>query len=158
MSGKAILYKTERLSVRRFAESDLIELYDLLSDPRVMEYLEPPYTYEQSKEFLRKAGLVEPPLVYAVEEKAGRFVGYVIYHSYDANSVELGWVLAPAEWGKGYAVELTGLMLEQAVGKYAYAVIECVPEQTVTKRIALKCGFQYIGTTGGLEVYQREVR
>ena len=49
MSGKAILYKTERLSVRRFAESDLIELYDLLSDPRVMEYLQPTNTYEQSK-------------------------------------------------------------------------------------------------------------
>lgn len=34
------------------------------------------------------------------------------------------------------------------------AVIECVPEQTVTRHIAEKKGFAYVGRSGGLEVYR----
>ena len=35
------------------------------------------------------------------------FIGYVIYHTYDETSMELGWVLDRKEWGKGYASAIT---------------------------------------------------
>lgn len=54
----------------------------MLSDPKVMAFLEPPYSKEQTEQFLIKAGLTEKPLIYAVE-KDGCFTGYVIYHDYD---------------------------------------------------------------------------
>ena len=38
----------------------------------------------------------------------GEFLGYAIYHDYDEYSRELGWVLKPAFWHKGYADEMTG--------------------------------------------------
>lgn len=69
--------------------SDADALYRLLSDPEVMRYLEPLYDRAQTEAFLHRAGLSEPPLVYAAEGN-GRFIGYVIYHPYDEESIEIG--------------------------------------------------------------------
>ena len=71
------------ITIRRMRSGDADELYRLLSDPVVMRYLEPPYDRVQTEAFLHDAGLSEPPLVYAVQEDE-RFIGYVIYHEYDA--------------------------------------------------------------------------
>jgi len=116
------------LTIRRLRPSDAEALYRILSDRQVMRYLEPPYDRLQTEQFLREAGLAEPPLVYGTEED-GRLLGYVIYHAYDR------------------LVELA-----HRAGKTA--VIECVPEQTVTRHIAEKKGFAYVGRTDGLEVYR----
>ena len=62
--------------------SDLEPLYKLLSNSKVMQYLEAPYTKEQTEQFLFRSGLSETPLIYAVE-KDNDFIGYVIYHDYD---------------------------------------------------------------------------
>ena len=72
--------------IRRMKSSDADALYRLLSDPEVMRYLEPLYDRAQTEAFLHRAGLSEPPLVYAAEGN-GRFIGYVIYHPYDEESV-----------------------------------------------------------------------
>ena len=124
---------------RRMAEA----LYRILSDRQVMRYLEPPYDRLQTEQFLREAGLAEPPLVYGTEED-GRLLGYVIYHAYDPDSMELGWVLSPDCWGKGYASRLTDRLVELAHRAGKTAVIECVPEQTVTRHIAEKKGLSLI--------------
>ena len=79
------------LTIRRLRPSDAEALYRILSDRQVMRYLEPPYDRLQTEQFLREAGLAEPPLVYGTEED-GRLLGYVIYHAYDPDSMELGWV------------------------------------------------------------------
>ena len=104
------------ITIRRMRPDDVDALYRLLSDPAVMRYLEPPYDRAQVEVFLHTAGLAEPPLVYAVEEN-GAFLGYVIYHAYDAESVEIGWVLFPESWGRGYASALTDLLIGRASKK-----------------------------------------
>ena len=86
------------ITIRRMQSGDADELYRLLSDPVVMRYLELPYDRARTEVFLRRAGLAAQPLVYAVEE-GGSFIGYVIYHAYDGNSMEIGWVLLPEYWG-----------------------------------------------------------
>lgn len=149
-----ILCKTKNLSVRRMLPGDVDDLYGLLSDERVMKYLEPPYSREAAKTFLEKVGLSDPPLIYAVCDHSERFVGYVIFHCYDEHGMEIGWVLSPAEWHKGYASELTAALLKTAKSEYEYAIIECSPEQEATKRIAAKSGFTYCGMSDGCEVYK----
>ncbi len=141
------------LTIRRLRPADAEALYRILSDRQVMRYLEPPYDRLQTEQFLREAGLAEPPLVYGTEE-GGRLLGYVIYHAYDPDSMELGWVLSPDCWGKGYASRLTDRLVELAHRAGKTVVIECVPEQTVTRHIAEKKGFAYVGRTDGLEVYR----
>ena len=137
------------ITIRKMRPGDADALYRLLSDPAVMRYLEPPFDRAQTEDFLRRAGLAEPPLVYAAEEN-GDFIGYVIYHAYDEQSVEIGWVLLPEYWGRGYASALTG----RARQEQKSVVIECAPAQAATKRIAVKKGFRACGNCDGLAVYR----
>ena len=141
------------ITIRRMQSSDADALYRLLSDPMVMRYLEPPYDRAQTEVFLRRAGLAEPPLVYAVQEDE-HFIGYVIYHDYDKDSVEIGWVLFPEYWGRGYASELTDRLISWARKERKSIVIECVPEQVATVHLAAQKGFRMEGITDGLAVYR----
>lgn len=139
--------------IRLMTKDDLDPLYHLLSDSRVMRFLEPPYTKEKTEEFLMHAGLSDPPLIYAVALD-DQFIGYVICHDYDEDSMEIGWVLHPDHWGKGYATQLTECMKEKAFSSGKQVVIECSPDQEVTKHIASKTGFAYEGFIDGLDVFR----
>lgn len=142
-----------KMHIRCFEEKDLLPLFELLSDEEVMRYIEPPYTMEQTKAFLEKAGLSEPPLIHAVEDENGIFAGYVIYHDYEEGSIEIGWILKRAFWGKGCAEALTRKLIGRAASEGKSVVIECAPEQQVTAHIAEKFGFTYAGRRDGLDVY-----
>ena len=141
------------ITIRKMRPGDADALYRLLSDPAVMRYLEPPFDRAQTEDFLRRAGLAEPPLVYAAEEN-GDFIGYVIDHAYDEQSVEIGWVLLPEYWGRGYASALTERLIDRARQEQKSVVIECAPAQEATKRIAVKKGFRACGNCDGLAVYR----
>lgn len=141
--------------IRRMKKSDLMPLYRLLSDEKVMEHIEPVFDLEKTAAFLEHAGLCTEPLVWAVEDD-GAFIGYVIYHDYDETSREIGWVLYPEHWGKGCATELTKELMQRAFAEGKDAVIECAPAQEVTKHIALKLGFKYIGQRDSCEVFRTE--
>ncbi len=84
----------------------------------------------------------------------GAFIGYVIYHAFDEDSVEIGWVLAREYWGMGYASALTKRMINQARSEGKSVVIECDPGQEITKRIALRHGFVLSGTGDGPDIYR----
>ena len=142
------------MKIRKFIESDYQDLYDTLSDPEVMIYIEPPYSAEQTKKFLFDYGICDDPFVFAAENDDGKYLGYVIYHDYDDQSMEIGWLLKRSEWGKGYAKELTKMMIEQAKREGKAVVIECDPEQQITKHIAASFGFEYQGEEDDCSVYR----
>ena len=141
------------ITIRKMRPGDADALYRLLSDPEVMRYLEPPFDRAQTEAFLRRAGLAEPPLIYAAEGN-GVFIGYVIYHAYDTDSVEIGSVLLPEYWGRGYASALTDRLIDRARQEQKSVVIECAPAQEATRRIAIKKGFCACGSCDGLAVYR----
>ncbi|MDO5137636.1 MAG: GNAT family N-acetyltransferase [Oscillospiraceae bacterium] len=141
------------LSIRKMNKGDLEPLYRLLSDSKVMQYLEPPFSPEKTGQFLRSAGLSESPLIYAAD-KDGEFIGYVIFHRYDDRSDEIGWVLYPEQWGKGYASQLTEQLVSRSFSSGRDLVIECSPDQEVSRHIADKYGFEYEGVSDGLCVYR----
>ncbi len=132
---------------------DIEPLFKLISNAQVMKYIEVPYSREKAEEFLSSAGLCEPPLIYAVEDKDS-FIGYVIYHDYDKDSVEIGWLLYPEYWNQGYASELTKMLIEKAFTAKKDAVIECSPKQKTCKHIANKFGFHYEGSVDDLDVFR----
>ena len=140
------------IAIRKMKESDFDSLHTLLSDAEVMKYLEPPFTEEQTGKFLAQA-LSETPRVLAAEHD-GRFIGYVIYGPYEEDTMELGWVLQPEYWNRGYASALTEMLMEKAAAEGRKPVIECDPGQAVTRHIAEKYGFRYIEARGDLEVYR----
>ncbi len=100
---------------------------------------------EKTLEFIKSAGLCEPPLVLAVEwRETGRVIGHAVFHPHSEFFYEIGWILHRDYWGKGIATELTA----------AGCVIESDPRQTASRRVALKNGFTYDGKSGGLDVYR----
>lgn len=151
-------WDTGRLTVRPFLPSDAPALFESLSDPRVMEYIEPPLTLEATERFLETCGLGPAPLVYAVEEKGGGVVGHLIFHPYEGTAWELGWVLRRDRWGRGYARELTRAAIEYARAQGISALIlECVPEQAATRRIARAFGFSQTEGADGLLAFRLEL-
>ena len=129
------------IRIRKMAENDLNDLYDLLSDEKVMRYIEVPYSREKTERFLCSAGLADDPLIYAAKAD-GDFIGYCVFHPFDDTSMEIGWILKRSAWGKGYACRLTELMLKMCRDLNEDVVIECDPEQETTRHIAEKYGFK----------------
>lgn len=146
----------DKLKIRKMDIRDTDALYALLSNVKVMEYLEPPFSREQTVQFLQEHGLSDSPRIFSVDNEEGHFIGYVIFHRFDESSVEIGWVLTPEVWGKGYAEQLTVELVKKAQECEKDAVIECSPDQKVSKKIAVKCGFDYQGQIDGLDLYRRD--
>lgn len=144
-----------KLKIRKFKEDDLIPLHELLCDDEVMRYIkEEPFSFEKTKSFLESAGFSELPLIYAVEDDNNDFIGYVIYHDYEENSKEIGWVLKKQFWRKGYANELTNQLIKMAQHDKKSVIIECSPNQKISRHIAEKNGFTYFGERDGCVVYK----
>ena len=141
------------LIIRKFSINDFDLLYLLLSDEDVMRYIEPVFTKEKTEQFLTSAGLSENPLIYAVDND-GRFIGYVIFHPFDEDSIEIGWVLHKKFWGKGYAQKLTEMLIDKAFELKKDVIVECSTEQEATKHIAQKYGFLLTESVDGLYVYK----
>ena len=68
---------------------------------------------KKTANFLNSVALIDPPLIYAVEDFNQKFIGYVIFHEYDNDSFEFGWILNKIYWGKGYANELTKAFIKR---------------------------------------------
>lgn len=148
-----MLKETKRLLIRPFREEDAEAWQPILSDPEVMRYLEAPFSLEQTRRFIREFGLCTPPLVWALMGKAsGCPVGHLIWHPFGDGTMELGWVLGREHWGQGLATELAEALLGEA---QTDAVIECLPEQAATRRIAEKLGFSCVGEKDGLLVWRK---
>ena len=153
--------ETERLLIRPFVPEDAAELFQVLSDPEVMRFLEPPFNWEQTEAFLQEAGFASPPLIYALERKdSGRLAGSCIFHPYDGpEEYELGWVLRRDCWGQGFAGEVTKALAARA-GRMGLEslVIEFCLEQGASRKLAEKFGFRPAGTRDGLEVYRYSLK
>lgn len=148
---------TERLKIRKFTNNDLTELYNLLSDEDVMEFIEPPFSLEKTADFLNSVALIDPPLIYTVEDFNQNFIGYVIFHEYDEDSFELGWILNKRYWGKGYANDLTKVFIERSSKIVKNLVIECDSNQEISKHIALKNDFEFLGESYECSVFKRKL-
>ena len=106
--------RTPRLVLRHWRESDREPFAALNADPEVMEHFPAPLTREQSdgavdriEDHLRHKGFG----LWAIEVVGGApFIGFtglvtVSFFAPFTPAVEVGWRLARAHWGYGYATE-----------------------------------------------------
>lgn len=110
--------RTERLALRRWREADLATFAALNADPAVTEFLVGPLTRAESDDMVaRIEGTFDERGfgLWAVEvaadgPDAGAFAGFVGlwptgFQAHFTPAVEVGWRLARAHWGRGYATE-----------------------------------------------------
>ena len=151
--------ETERLLVRPLTVQDTDDLHAVLSDAQVMRYIETPFTRQQTAAFIERVNTAMPPLAYAVVWKeTNTVIGHLIYHPYDGESWELGWILHREYWHRGIADELTVAVIANAQRRKIPAlVIECDRNQLATRHIAEKHGFRYAGEETNLAVYRKNI-
>lgn len=141
--------------IRDFIPGDADALHAILSDPAVMEYIEPPFSHEKTAAFLQANGLDTPLRIYALADENDRVIGQVIFHPYEEDIWEIGWIIRRDYWGWGIASAVTGALIEHCreMG-IRRCIIECHPAQTATRHIAEKYGFSRIEDRDGLICYR----
>ena len=103
-------------------------------------------TLEEAQEvvaFLMEAGKgSEGPYLYPVLTKAGENIGYV-QACMAENGWEVGYHIAKAHTGRGYATEALGAFLPRIVDKLKISCIDGVvlEENAASHRVLEKCGF-----------------
>ncbi len=110
--------RTERLVLRRWQPEDRAHFAEMNADPAVMEFFPSMLTRSESDALAERFDAefdVRGDGVFAVEVTGGEgFVGFVGLHAFTseepsplpfAPGVEVGWRLAHAVWGRGYAPE-----------------------------------------------------
>ncbi len=107
-----ILFETSRLSVRRLLDSDIDAFHDMQSNPKVMEFIKPAMTIEESqKELERFMGYYGNSELFfeiwaVLEKDSGEFVGICGVYTDETEEPQIAYRLRECFWGKGMGKEI----------------------------------------------------
>jgi len=155
-----MLLQFSHYMIREYQTSDAQGLHEIIGDPDLIKEMDHPYTEKETEEFLWKYGLNDHPYVYALEDTdTGKLAGHIIYHPYDEDSFEIGWIIHPSYQGRGLAQMCTEQLIQEGISNgVSRFVMECTAENSASRHVIEKCGFQYCGTgEDGLPVFRKEL-
>lgn len=146
--------ETERLILRRYKESDIDAIYEIITDERLSTYIKyPNLTKEEELECVRKW------IKEADESKNEKWVIEIketgeIAGNIDVNTVvkkhnycNVGYTIRYNYWGKGYASEALKAVSDHLLNNSGYYLVECsCNERNVqSSRVMEKAGFKKDG-------------
>lgn len=146
-----------RLNIRKMRSSDAQSLYELLCDVHDLDNQEEIFSFEEAEEFLKENALCTPPKIYAVDDEAIGFIGYVVYSDFDEDHIEIGWKLKQAYSHSGYVRSLISKMIEMTFNEKKSAIIKCLENQDSIKRIVNEFGFELIDHDNEYSIYELRV-
>jgi ribosomal-protein-alanine N-acetyltransferase len=161
MNKEFPVYKTGRLLLRQFTESDLENVYLGLSNPEVIKYYGVHFkTLEETRkqiEWFAELEKGETGIWWAVcSPDNSIFYGSVglYYLNNELKKAELGFWLMPEFWGKGINTESVQLAIEYGFNKMHLKRIEAEveTENGMSKRVLKKLQFVHEGTKKDCEI------
>lgn len=155
--------ETPRLILRALRPSDFDDLYEYASDPLIDEFV--PWEHyknveearENLKDFLdeyEKDGIGAWGIEHGADKK---LIGIINTSIPRVNRrVEVGYTIARAYWGKGYATEALKAVIQFGFDKMELARIEAVilPENVASARVLEKAGMQFEGLLRNYQVWR----
>lgn len=146
------MFETERLVIRPYANEDLPFLESLVSDPQVVRYIGngKPRTKEGARLFFNwnlshmKEGQ-QFGLQVLAEKASGEPIGHagLVPQEVDGvTEIEVGYWIAPAYWGKGFATEAAAVFMDIAFDQLERERIIALiyPENAASCKVAEKLG------------------
>lgn len=142
--------ETDRCLIRELSLSDLPALYELYDKPGMTDYVEPLYDYETELEYQKAYienmyGFYEYGMWLVFSKETGKLIGRAgLEHD------ELGYMIAPELWNRGYATEVCSFIIDYARENTDFEEIYCrIDERNVASvRLAKKLGFVRNGQIG----------
>ncbi len=146
------IVETERLIIREFGEDDIISLYKIESDERILEFI--PWNKLSSLSECRRQlkKIIENykksklnSWAIAIKE-TGDVIGITqLFYSKKVKGVEIGTKILPEYWSKGYASELTKAVVQY--GLYNLDIDEIFAVTDINNAGAIKslenCGMKF---------------
>jgi RimJ/RimL family protein N-acetyltransferase len=150
-----VYLETERMILRRLTEDDADNLFELDSDPEVMQYLTGGVPHTQ--EFIAEKALPRYLAFYdrfaafgfwaAIEKLSGGFMGWFHFRPYreDPDYIELGYRLKKRYWGHGYATEGSMALIEKGFRELGVdkAVAMTMATNKRSRRVMEKIGLRF---------------
>lgn len=146
---------TPRTCIRPFCPDDLEDLYAIFSDPFVMEYVEPPFTREQTAGFLQDFCIERRGALAVEHRETGCVIGYLLCNdSAEPGAYELGWIFNRAFWRQDYAYETCSALIEHAfTALHARRVWAETADPIKSAGLMRKLGMTPCGRDGELLLY-----
>lgn len=140
---------TERLTLKPLSLRDVNDLFTMFSDQRAMLFMPtPPHeSVDETRKWLELEMSRKGERYWAVRllgEK--RVIGYVNFLG-ETRFPGLGYMIAPDNWGKGYATEACRVVLAYGFEQLAYDRVELWINEAngASRRVAEKLGFDVKG-------------
>jgi RimJ/RimL family protein N-acetyltransferase len=155
-SFAGIRLETPRLVLRPFRHADAADLFAMYSDPQVFRHIpvgDWKHIDEAHQRVARDINTMAAGdyIRLAVERREDtRVIGEVLLFKFDRDSrrAEVGYALARAAWGCGYASEALAPLIEYGFGELDLNRLEAVidPRNTASARVLERFGFRHEGT------------
>ena len=152
--------KTARLEIKPFAAEDRERLSSLLLNDDIKKtYMIPDFaTSEQLEKMMdnfERLSRDEGRFLRGIYDADG-LVGFVndveMVNRYAGGYIELGYVIHPDCWGRGYATEMLGAVIGARVSEgFATVRTGAFSENPASMRVMEKCGMQRIELTEEIE-------
>ncbi len=154
--SKLAYIETEHFCLRQLTVSDATDYFSVASDPRTSAYLlwEPHTDIDYTKRYLKRiCELYEKKEFFdyaAVLKSENKVIGTGGYSSIDTpnHAAEIGYVLHPDYWGKGYATELAKELISFGFDELGLNRIYAryMDGNTASRRVMDHCRMKYEGT------------
>jgi RimJ/RimL family protein N-acetyltransferase len=134
---------TDRLILRPISAADFEAHSRIVGDAAVMHYIiDEPMSRAQAwwniARYLGHWQIRGYGMYVAIEKSSGDVIGHMGFlNAEGGRGFELGWILAPAAWGKGYASEGTCALVDHAFNTLGQTHIVCVINRENVRSIAV---------------------
>ena len=158
------ILSTPRLILRALRPNDLDDLYEYASDPEIdrltpwKHYESMEDAHENLNEFLadyEQFGMGAWGIEHRSDQRLIGIANFSRPHPINRR-VEMGYTIARAYWGQGYATEAVKALLLFGINQMDLVRIEavCLPEHRASVRVLEKAGMQFEGLLRSYQVWR----